>query len=69
MNAREKALADQNPTFADLCDRVRTTSRARIRAKVAHERALGDLRRAEQADNEARAALDDLIARETKVEA
>lgn len=31
MNAREQALADQNPTFADLCDRVRVARLAHLR--------------------------------------
>ncbi len=75
MNAREKALADQNPTFADLCDRVRAARRKHLRAIAHVEHAKQVLKLANEALDQsldeggfARDALDAFIERETQVD-
>ena len=75
MNAREQALADQNPTFADLCDRVRVARLAHLRTSEALNLALErvkvlalELGHRLSDLNDATDTLNDLIDRETKVE-
>lgn len=75
MNAREKALANQHPTFADLCDRIRTTRQAHLRAIAALEAAQdrvkvlsNEVARCVIDEDDASDALDEFIARETQVE-
>ena len=75
MSPEEQALADKEPTFADLCDRVRESRRAHLRAEaglVAAMERMSALRKAEQdASDAAHIAMRDLdafIARECAVE-
>jgi hypothetical protein len=75
MNAREKALANQHPTFSDLCDRIRTTRQAHLRAVAALEAAQdrvkvlsNEVARCVSDEDDASDALDEFIARETQVE-
>ncbi len=74
MSPREQALADASPTFADLCDRVRQTRIAHMRAIQAREAAEERVKQLRKAEEEAedtadRAtyALDDFIGRECSI--
>lgn len=71
MSPAEKALAAKNPTFADLCEAVRQTRRAQLRAKAATAAARARLdevikaeRDAENASCHAMEAMDEFIDRE-----
>lgn len=71
MNAAEIALMNTNPTFTDLCDRVRqargTVNRA-IADRNGLEAAEKVVEQALDAEEFAKDALDELIDRETQVE-
>ncbi|MEH3046479.1 hypothetical protein [Sphingomonas adhaesiva] len=74
MSPAEQALCDQSPTFADMCDRVRTARRAHLQAigvldaaKARVKRLEEELRQRIEDDKDARDALDAYIEREIEV--
>lgn len=76
MNAKERALVAENPTFADLCDevrRARTEWNRALKAQEAAEAALDSAKalvaRCDDNEDAARKALEAFIDRETEVEA
>lgn len=75
MNAHERALAEKNPTFPDLCDRIRQAKIAHLRAIKSVERAQAELKAAKDreaaaitATEEAEDALNAMIERECALE-
>lgn len=75
MSPEEQALAAKEPTFADLCDQVRETRKAHLRAIRAVEMAVAHVNElrmametAHDAANAAGMALDAFIDRECAVE-